>query len=463
MGDPTGGTRPGGTAGPAGDWSPRFRGLEEVDKTLIRLRQAEVEVDLQLISRVEDFFASQRTITDPSLSLAWLSGAEGLLRELSDRLDGLKEDHIEKMADLNPAQMQAELSKTEAQVRAELNALKGLRFGAEKAAWRDRVDRNLAELRLSQQRQADKLVHAAEAESGGRLLVRPTDEYWAAYSAWLIQVHEVLRRHLHDLLRDRWTRFIDEHIAPMVRPFDARFRIDLPPVPIDDLPNPVLVARAPSEARHYREPAQTAAGVAEASVKMPEEVILAHELDRTASGAAQGGALAAVQGLLPAMASLPVMFVPGVPPWAKAVVGAVVGVPTVWLRLRKQQAVRRVVQAERVEKAGDALKQKLVSDFQKRMERHRMDVEAFVRDYNAGVQQVIFQKVSALVEAELAQRTSLLPQQRADLQARRQRLSSRVAVLEGASRVLSAVLVDLEMRRRVLRDEVTRRAAGGQS
>ena len=45
------------------------------------------------------------------------------------------------MANLNPAQMQAEFSKTEAQVRAELNALKGLRFGAEKAAWRDRVDR----------------------------------------------------------------------------------------------------------------------------------------------------------------------------------------------------------------------------------------------------------------------------------------------------------------------------------
>ena len=64
-------------------------------------------------------------------------------------------------------------------------------------------------------------------------------------------------------------------------------------------------------------------------------------------------------------------------------------------------------------------------------------------------------------DRELEVRSSLLPQQRAELQARKQRLSARVQVLDGASRVMSSVLVDLELRRRVLREEITRRLSEG--
>lgn len=453
--------QPAARSAPNADWSPRFRSLEEVDKTLIRLRQSDIELDLALISRIEDFLATLRTTYEPALSLAWLDAAENILRELSDRLDGLKEDHVEKLTELNPLQFQAELNKTEAQVRAELNALKGARFSVEKQAWRERIDKNLAALRLKQEGQAEKLQHVAEVNAE-RVVVRPSEEFWSAYSAWLLQAHDVLREHLRKLLVERWTRFIDEHVAPVVKPLDASFAIDLPMVPIDDLPNPVRVAAPYPTPLHYRDNGlPTTAPRVEADVSAPSEVIHAHEIDRAASGAAQGGGLGALQRFAPAIMSPLVMLVPGVPLVAKTLVGIVVAVPTVLLGMKKQRAVRRVVQAERVEKAAELLKKKLVDDFRKRMERHRMDVEAFVRDYNAAVQQLIFQRLSVLVDRELEQRSALLPQQKAELQARKQRLSARVQVLEGASRVMSSVLVELEMRRRVLRDEVTRRASEG--
>ncbi len=448
---------PAAKSAPSADWSPRFRSLEEVDKTLIRLKHSDIELDLALMSRVEDFFASLRPTNDPAVSVAWLDSAERLLKELSDRLDGLKEDHVEKLTDLNPQQFQVELNKTEAQVRAELNALKGARFGLEKQAWRERVDKNLANLRLKQEGQAEKLKHTATT-GPDRITVRPSDEFWTAYAAWLVEVHGVLRRHLSDLLVDRWTRFIDEHVAPVVKPLDASFSLDLPHVPIDDLPNPVVVAAPYPKPLHYRDSGLSGTERRdEVDVKAPEEVILAHEIDRAASGAAQGGGLGAMQRYAPAILSPLVMLVPGVPIIAKTLVGVVVAVPAVIIGMKKQRAVRLIVEQERVEKAAETLKRKLVDDFRKRMERHRMDVEAFVRDYNAAVQQLIFQRLSALVDRELEQRSSLLPQQRAELQARKQRLSGRVQVLEGASRVISSVLVELELRRRVLREELTRR------
>lgn len=458
---PAGGPR----QGPAADWSPRFRSLEEVEKALIRLQQAGVELDLGLLSRVEDLLKSLRPLTDPALSVAWLDRAEPLLRELCDKLDGLKEDHAEKLTELNPAQYQAELAKTEAQARGELNALKGARFRAEKQVWQERIDKNLAALRLKQESQAEKLQTTVTAEEG-RIVVRPSDEFWAAYTAWLVQVHEILRDFLGRLLRDRWGRFIEEHVASVAKPLDANFAIELPVVPLDDLPNPVLVAAAYPTPIHYRDNGLSGTeGKREADVKAPEEVVHAHELDR-ASGSSHGSkaVLDTLRAALPMLGAVTVgTATPAGHLGVKVLIGiAGVGVTTVLAvtGFKKQREVRRLVETERVEKATESLKRKLVDDFRRRLDRHRMDVETFVRDYNANVQQAIFQRLSALVDGELAHRSSLLPQQRAELQGRKQKLSARVQVLDGASRMMASVLVELEVRRRVLRDEIARRLSG---
>lgn len=437
------------------DWSPRFKSMEEVDKAVIRLRQIDLDVDLGLLSQLEDVFAGEKPQGDPALSIEWLDRAQRLIEVFSDVLEGLKGEHAERLADLNPAQIQSELAKTEQQVRSELNTLKGTRFAAERAAWRERVEKNLAALALKQTAQAAKLKVTHEVMPDGRIVVRPDDEWWRAYTAWLFDAHEVLRDHLDRLLLDRWPRFIEDNVRPVVRALDASFSVELPEIELDRLPNPV-------SARGRERSPWSDAPPPDAGVTPPEEVLLSHEIDRSvASGSAQGGPLGLAQRFLPALLSPMVMLIPQVGSAAKVLVGVAVAVPAVVIGMRKQRAVRALVLADRVERSTETLRKKLETDFQRRMGRHKMDVEAYVRDYNAAVQQRIFAALSQLVDTELQRRGALLPQQRQELLARKQRLQARVAVLDQSSKAMSGVLVDLELRRRALRDELHRRAAGG--
>ncbi len=473
MSEPSAKTKPGAGPAPtappapaakpsvAPDWSPRFKALEEVDKALIRLRQGDVELDMALLVRAEDFFASDKPLADPALSLDWLDRAQETLEQLTDALEGLKGDHAERLADLNPAQVQTELAKTTQQVQTELNSLKGARFTAERAVWRTRVEQNLAALKLKQERQADKLQHTHEATPEGRVIVRPTNEWWEAYTRWLLEVHDLLRDHLKKLLLDRWPKFIDEHVRPVVKTLDAEFVVAMPEVALDELQNPVAVQTPGRDPVHYRDGGASPTRGGEAAVKMPEEVILAHEIDKAAQGATGGGALGAMKSFAPMVSMVVPYLVLGTTATViKVVVSVAIGVPTFAFGMKKQRQVRELVLTERVEKAAQALKKQLTDDFARRMARYKMDVDAFVRDYNSGVQKQIFERLSETVDRELGLRASLAPQQKAELHARKQKLQGRVAVLDTAAKSLSNVLVELEMRRRALRDEVARRATG---
>lgn len=442
------------------DGSPRFKTLDEVEKALIRLRQSEIELDEALITQMNDFFVEGPKPSEPELSLHWLDQAEALLKRFVDTVEGIRDEHTEHLADLNPALVATELTKTEGQVRVELNALKGTRFAGEKAVWRDRIKRNLDALRDKQARQAEKLLHEVVRTPEGRLIVRPTDAWWEAYTAWLVQVHEILRAHIRALLEERWPRFIQEHVQPVMKPLDAELRVELPTVPLDQLPNPFAIAKR-TPAAHYRDADDHVSLDANQDVTRPQEVILTHEIDRAVMTAPQGGVFGILKSFGGTVLAPLVVLIPGVPMAAKGLISVSIAIPAAIVGVKRQRKLRTVIEAERVSKSTEALKQKLVGDFAKRLARHSMDLEVFVLGYNAEVQKRVFSYLSDAIDRELERRKGMIPEEKTLLQRRKQQLQRRVKVFEEqVLKPLGGVLVDLELRRKELRREVQRRASG---
>ncbi len=434
--------------------SPQFASLTEVMRALERFSQADVELDAAICEDIERFFAAPLPTGDTARAVAWLDEAEVHIKDFRDSVDAMAEELLARQVDFDPSAIKAALlTDPQNAVRNELNALKGTRFAGERADWRRRIDDNLTALRDKQERQAAKLRHVVVDLPDGRVAVRPTPEWWAAYTAWHHTAFDGWRKHLGALLDDRWRKFVDKEVKNVATPLDASFSVELPPVNVDDVPDPTQRRRDPV---HYRDGGIGLADSTDEDMKAPEEVF-----DPTTGGSRNAASLSSMVQRFGTVAVAPLgMMFSNVA--VKIVSTAVVlGVGLFVNHLVTKREVDRG-KVDRVAKASAAIQKSLIEDYRKRLDRHRVDVERFVRAYGSVVQQAVLDRLTLLVDAELRRRTDLVPEEKKKMTLRQKEIQRRQTLLAQVSGDLTnKVLVDLAMRRRALRDELAKQRPTG--
>lgn len=431
-----------------------FRSVEEVPRVLTRLATGGVELDDALRERVEAYFRSPYPAGDAAHGIAWLDEAETLIKDLRDHLDLMSEELIAKQAEFEKDLRRELVTDPQAMVRAELNQLRGTRFKEERSEWTRRTNENIAALREKQERQAQKLQPETSRPNPDSVVVRPAAEWWVLYTRWQGEVFDASRKHFASLLADRWSRFVDREVRGVSAALEKELRFELPVPDLELLPNP-MYGRRGGDPMHYRD-AGTGGAASDDSAQAPEEVI---DLRNANTQRASSGVGAAIKQF-GSVAAVPIaLAIPGGGNGAKIGVGlgvAAAGLVAGHLAARKE---RERVAKERAEKAGDVLRKKLIDDFRRRLERYRIDVDRFQREYASSVQQLVMERLQEYADAEFKRRGDLLPQQRKAHMIRQREIRDRMELLTGALRTLhTPVLVDLETRRTTLREELVRKA-----
>lgn len=431
--------------------SPYFPTLVEVMRALERFTQAEVELNPALREDIETFFTAPLPSGDYERGIAWLDEAEARLKDFRDSLESMADDLLARQAEFDPNALKvAMLTDPQNAVRNELNALKGARFANERTEWRRRVDENIGAMREKQERQAAKLQHVAVDLPDGRVAVRPTPEWWTAYTNWQHTAFDGWRRHLGALVEDRWRKFVEKEVKNVATPLDASFTVEVPRVDLDAVPDPTQDRRR-RDPVHYRDGGADLSDPTDAAMKPPEEIF-----DPKAGGSRSASSISTMVQRFGTVAVAPIGMLFSNVAVKIISTGAVLGVGLLVNHLVSKKEIERA-KVERIAKAAEAIQKSLVDDFRKRLDRHRVDVERFLREYGGNLQQVVVDRLSQLVDAEIRRRTDLLPEEKKKMSLRQREIQRRQALIGQVSGDLTnKVLVDLGMRRRALRDELAK-------
>lgn len=421
-----------------------FAALAQLAPSLVRLERMDGSFAAASVAAAKAHLAAQPAPSAPLPEcVAWLDRLESLLPPIHEELEELTQELVAQQADLDPAVLRQQLvTDPQNAIRQDLNQLKGSRFTQERQEWKRRIEENINEFKNRHAQQVNKKLDVMTEDAGDqKLTIKPSDEWFAAYQQWLQQQYGRVNRFIADLLVDRWSRFTQREVAQLTRHVGVTVEVVLPPPSAAQLPNPFDASA----------PVTTGTGRVTPRERASETV----SPPWRNSWQVQLGAITAPVAVVTSIKGLTNLPMPAVV--ALGAVALAIGSVMFWRSRKSDEQRHERERAAAIEKGLDALKKKMIQDFNEDITRHSKAIDRFSREYATEVQQLTLERVEAAVQSEMLRRSEqLLPEKKRLLTLRQREIRERLDQLTQIAKSLSTVLVELSVRRDALARELER-------